>query len=59
MKLSPILSIWAVMLHQFLENNRYGMVGDDGACPYFWAQGSDAELTSLDAWQMGSIYNEG
>lgn len=44
------------MLHQFLENDRYGMVGDDGACPYFCPQGSDAELTSLDAWQMATIY---
>jgi beta-fructofuranosidase len=26
-------------LHTFLENDRYGMVGDDGACPYFWPIG--------------------
>ncbi len=26
-------------LHPFLENDRYGMVGDDGACPYFWPMG--------------------
>ena len=26
-------------LHPFLENDRYGMVGDDGACPYFWPVG--------------------
>jgi len=27
-------------LHPFLENDRYGRVGDDGACPYFWPIGS-------------------
>ena len=27
-------------LHTFLENDRYGMVGDDGACPYFWPIGT-------------------
>ena len=26
-------------LHPFLEDDRYGMVGDDGACPYFWPIG--------------------
>jgi len=26
-------------LHPFLEGDRYGMVGDDGACPYFWPIG--------------------
>ena len=25
--------------HPFLENDRYGYVGDDGACPYFWPIG--------------------
>ncbi len=29
---------WEYM-HPFLENDRYGMVGDDGACPYFWPIG--------------------
>jgi len=27
-------------LHPFLENDRYGLVGDDGACPYFWPIGN-------------------
>jgi len=27
-------------LHTFLENDRYGIVGDDGACPYFWPIGN-------------------
>jgi beta-fructofuranosidase len=26
-------------LHPFLENDNYGLVGDDGACPYFWPIG--------------------
>jgi len=26
-------------LHPFLEGDRYGLVGDDGACPYFWPIG--------------------
>lgn len=35
---SPDLVHWEY-LHPFLENDRYGMVGDDGACPYFWPIG--------------------
>jgi beta-fructofuranosidase len=26
-------------LHPFLENDYWGLVGDDGACPYFWPLG--------------------
>jgi beta-fructofuranosidase len=26
-------------LHQFVENNQFTQVGDDGACPYFWPIG--------------------
>lgn len=26
-------------LHPFVENDVYGLVGDDGACPYFWPIG--------------------
>jgi beta-fructofuranosidase len=26
-------------VHPFLENDHYGIVGDDGACPYFWPIG--------------------
>ena len=26
-------------LHPFLEDDAYGLVGDDGACPYFWPLG--------------------
>jgi beta-fructofuranosidase len=35
---SKNLANWEYM-HPFLENDRYGMVGDDGACPYFWPIG--------------------
>ncbi len=27
-------------LHPFTENDRYSLVGDDGACPYFWPIGN-------------------
>lgn len=27
-------------LHEFLENDRFSLRGDDGACPYFWPIGS-------------------
>ncbi|MEM0895649.1 MAG: glycoside hydrolase family 32 protein [Verrucomicrobiota bacterium] len=27
-------------LHPFVEDDYYGMVGDDGACPYFWPIGT-------------------
>lgn len=27
-------------LHPFLEDDHYGLVGDDGACPYFWPIGT-------------------
>jgi len=32
------LATWEY-LHQFLEDDFYGLVGDDGACPYFWPIG--------------------
>ena len=35
---SKDLATWEY-LHPFLEDDRYGMVGDDGACPYFWPIG--------------------
>ena len=35
---SKDLATWEY-LHPFLENDRYGLVGDDGACPYFWPIG--------------------
>jgi beta-fructofuranosidase len=35
---SPDLANWE-FVHQFLENDRFTRVGDDGACPYFWPIG--------------------
>ncbi len=35
---SKDLRKWEYM-HQFLEDNSYSLVGDDGACPYFWPIG--------------------
>ena len=35
---SKDLAIWEY-LHPFVENDRYSLVGDDGACPYFWPIG--------------------
>ena len=35
---SKDLATWEY-LHPFLEGDRYGIVGDDGACPYFWPIG--------------------
>ncbi|NOY82920.1 MAG: glycoside hydrolase family 32 protein [Kiritimatiellaeota bacterium] len=35
---SADLTSWEY-LHPFLEDDHYGLVGDDGACPYFWPIG--------------------
>ena len=35
---SEDLAKWEYM-HPFLEDDRFGIVGDDGACPYFWPIG--------------------
>jgi len=32
------LAKWQYM-HPFLEDDQYGLIGDDGACPYFWPIG--------------------
>ena len=50
-------------IHQFLEDDRYGMVGDDGACPYFWPIGKNEEKhmlihyshTSGGKWMLGDF----
>jgi beta-fructofuranosidase len=39
---SKDLATWEYM-HPFLENDGYGLVGDDGACPYFWPIGVNNE----------------
>ncbi len=35
---SADLATWEY-LHPFLEDDQYGLIGDDGACPYFWPIG--------------------
>ena len=53
-------------IHQFLEDDRYGMVGDDGACPYFWPIGKNDEKhmlihyshTSGGKWMLGDFDKE-
>jgi beta-fructofuranosidase len=32
------LATWEY-LHPFLEDDQFGLIGDDGACPYFWPLG--------------------
>ena len=36
---SKDLAHWE-FLHEFVEGDRFTMVGDDGACPYFWPLGN-------------------
>ncbi|WP_460672501.1 glycoside hydrolase family 32 protein [Larkinella ripae] len=43
---SPDLATWQY-LHPFIENDGYGMVGDDGACPYFWPIGDKGKYILL------------
>lgn len=50
-------------IQPFLENDRYGLVGDDGACPYFWPIGKNGEKhmmihyshTSGGKWLLGNL----
>jgi len=57
---SKDLANWEYM-HQFLEGDRYGIVGDDGACPYFWPIGDDKYIlihyshTSGGKWLLGDL----
>lgn len=39
---SKDLAEWTY-LHQFVENDHYSLVGDDGACPYFWPIGDQSD----------------
>jgi beta-fructofuranosidase len=36
------LANWEYM-HPFTENDQYSLVGDDGACPYFWPIGNEGK----------------
>jgi len=60
---SKDLANWEYM-HPFLEGDRYGIVGDDGACPYFWPIGGDKHIlihyshTSGGKWLLGDLDRE-
>lgn len=43
---SSDLEHWEYM-HPFLEDDVYGLVGDDGACPYFWPIGDKGKYILL------------
>jgi beta-fructofuranosidase len=42
-------------LHQFVEDDRFTMVGDDGACPYFWPIG-DRHILLFFSHMSGGQY---
>lgn len=42
-------------LHQFVEDDRFTMVGDDGACPYFWPIG-DRHILLFFSHMCGGQY---
>ena len=43
-------------LHPFIENDRYTVVGDDGACPYFWPIGADKHIFLMYSHMTGGQY---
>jgi len=43
---STDLEKWEYM-HPFVENDVYGLTGDDGACPYFWPIGNKGKYILL------------
>ena len=48
------LETWE-FLHPFTENDRFTMVGDDGACPYFWPIG-DRHILLFFSHMSGGQY---
>ena len=42
-------------LHQFLEDDRFSLLGDDGACPYFWPLG-DQHMQLFFSHKSGGQY---
>lgn len=42
-------------LHPFVENDRYTIIGDDGACPYFWPIG-DKHILLFFSHMSGGQY---
>ena len=51
---SPDLANWEY-LHPFLEDDQYTLVGDDGACPYFWPIG-DRHILLFFSHMSGGQY---
>ncbi|MCY3780926.1 MAG: glycoside hydrolase family 32 protein [Chloroflexi bacterium] len=43
-------------LHPFIENDQYTVVGDDGACPYFWPIGDDKHIFLMYSHMTGGQY---
>ncbi len=43
-------------LHPFVENDQYTVVGDDGACPYFWPIGDDKHILLIYSHMTGGQY---
>ena len=43
-------------LHPFVENDQYSVVGDDGACPYFWPIGEDKHILLFYSHMTGGQY---
>ncbi len=43
-------------LHPFIEDDQYTVVGDDGACPYFWPIGDDKHIFLMYSHMTGGQY---
>ncbi len=43
-------------LHDFIDGDIWGHVGDDGACPYFWPIGSDKYILVHYSHMSGAAY---
>ena len=43
-------------LHPFIEDDQYTVVGDDGACPYFWPIGEDKHIFLMYSHMTGGQY---
>ena len=52
---SKDLAKWEPM-HEFLEGDRFGLSGDDGACPYFWPIGKDKHIMLHFSHMSGPKY---
>ena len=43
-------------LHPFVEDDQFSLVGDDGACPYFWPIGDDKHILLFFSHMSGGQY---